>query len=266
VDAAVLPHRQDAGAVTFVHACPQPARAGAPDEAPEALGEGDAPTRATRGARATAGTPQRATTSGRHDEAPAAPLARDLGTARRLLVEARALARSASSRAAEANALLYLGQLALEEADPTTARSHLSAGLRLTREKGVSTHPGPRREPPYVFLLWLGHAAEAAGEPAKAGPEYAEARELARANGDTFFEAVAARGQASVAIQQRNIAAARRLLREAAVLSRSLDDTTIACGTLLAHFARLAAAEGHPERALRLPCAAAGLVWPARGW
>jgi non-specific serine/threonine protein kinase len=110
-----------------------------------------------------------------------------------------------------------------------------------------------------VFLLWLGHAAEAAGEPAGAGPEYAEARELARANGDTFFEAVAARGQASVAIQQGNIAAARRLLREAVVVSRSLDDTTIAYGTLLAHFARLAAAEGHPERALRLAGAALAL-------
>lgn len=174
----------------------------------------------------------------------------DRSTARRLLLEARALARSVDARGAEANALLYLGQLALEDADPTAARSHLAAGLTLAWEQPGD---GP---PDYLFLLWLGHAAEAAAEPGEAASCYAQARAPARAHADAFFEAIAARGMASAAIDQGDLPGARALLLEAVALSRQVEGTTIAYGTLLAHFARLAAAEGEPERALRLASAA----------
>jgi hypothetical protein len=101
-------------------------------------------------------------------------------------------------------------------------------------------------------LHWLGHVAEAEARPAEAAGLYAEARELARTSGDALFAAVATRGLASAAIEQGDLAGARSLLLETLALSRQVDKATADDAVVLSYFARLAAAGGQPEQAVRL--------------
>jgi predicted ATPase/DNA-binding XRE family transcriptional regulator len=178
----------------------------------------------------------------------------DIAGARQLLVESLSLATQAKSADAEACARLYLGELALDQGDSTAARSHLLTGLALV--KGLAGHaPAACR-----FLHWLGHVAEADERPDEAVACYAEARELAASRDDAFFQAVATRGLASAAIEQGDLPAARHLLRETVALSRQVENATVDNAVILTYFARLAAVEGHAERAMRLAGAASALL------
>ena len=80
-----------------------------------------------------------------------------------------------------------------------------------------------------------------------------------QAHGDAFFETVAVRGLASTAIERGDFASAHALLLETVTLSRRVQNATVDYPTVLGYFARLAAAEDQPERALRLAGAAAAL-------
>jgi predicted ATPase/DNA-binding CsgD family transcriptional regulator/transcriptional regulator with XRE-family HTH domain len=177
----------------------------------------------------------------------------DLVAARRLLHEGLLVARRAGRREAEACALLYLGELALEEGDSAAARAYLEDGVALAREQ-PGAGPALCR-----FLHWLGHAAEADAQPHEATSFYTAAREWARTSGDAFFESIAARGLASAAIERGELGAARAFLLDAVALSRRVENARIDDPALLAHFARLAAAERQPERALCLAAAVAAL-------
>jgi tetratricopeptide (TPR) repeat protein len=178
----------------------------------------------------------------------------DVPGAQQLLQESLDLAEQAKSPDAEACARLYLGELALEQGDSTSARSHLVAGLEIAT--GLAGHAPA----PYRFLHWLGHVAEADGRPDEAATCYSQARDLAASRGDAFLQAVASRGLASAAIEQSDLAAARDRLRETVELSRQVENATVDNAVVLAYFARLAAIEGHPERAVRLAGAVSALL------
>jgi non-specific serine/threonine protein kinase len=174
-------------------------------------------------------------------------------TALRLLEEALRLAVEVGSRDAEACARLYLGELSLEQGNSPAARAHLETGLALARD--LSGHAPA----PYRFLHWLGHVAEADEDPAEAAALYAQARELAASQADAFLQAVATRGLASAAIERGDLAAARHLLSETLTLRGRVGNATVDDPVLLAYFARLAAADGQPEQAVRLAAAATAL-------
>ena len=177
----------------------------------------------------------------------------DVQGARRLLEEALSLGVEVGSRDAEACARLYLGELSLEQGDSSAARAHLERGLALARD--LSGHAPA----PYRFLHWLGHVAEADDTPGEAAALYAQARDLAASHADAFLEAVATRGLASAAIEQGDLAAARRLLRETLALRGQVGNATVDDPVLLAYFARLAAADGRPDQSVRLAAAATAL-------
>src|SRR5438128_8277876 len=73
--ASAVADRQRARSTWLVRSSPQPARFGALDVAPEALGERSPATRATRGARAAARSSRRSTAGGRRNEHAATGLA-----------------------------------------------------------------------------------------------------------------------------------------------------------------------------------------------
>jgi non-specific serine/threonine protein kinase len=177
----------------------------------------------------------------------------DVEGARSLLEEALSLAVEVGSRDGEACARLYLGELSLEQGDASAARTHLESGLALARD--LSGHAPAQ----YRFLHWLGHVAEAEARPGDAAALYAQARDLAASHADAFLEAVATRGLASAAIEQGDLAAARRLLRETLALRAQVGNATVDDPILLAYFARLAAADGRPDQSVRLAAAASAL-------
>jgi hypothetical protein len=101
--------------------------------------------------------------------------------------------------------------------------------------------------------------AEADDKPGEATALYAQARELAASHADAFLESVAARGLASAAIERGDLATARRLLRETLALRARVGNATVDDPVLLAYCARLAAADGQPDQAVRLAAAATAL-------
>jgi non-specific serine/threonine protein kinase len=176
----------------------------------------------------------------------------DYAAAQALAERLLAAQRRVGNRAGVAAALSMLALTRREQGDHLAARALLEESLAIQREVGD-------RAGIASTVNRLGEAAHALGDFAGARVLYEQARQLARAVGNPKLLPWPPHDLGCLALDRGDYPAARSLFAESLTIWREHADAIGTVYSLIA-FAGLAAAEGRPERAMRLAGAATGLA------
>jgi predicted ATPase/DNA-binding CsgD family transcriptional regulator len=153
--------------------------------------------------------------------------------------------------------LRWLGELTEWQGDMEAARRYFDGSLEIAREANDETWIAD-------ILRQLGRLAMKEGDHEKARTHLQESLAYYERIGDHRFINVALGYLGLNAIDRGDLAAARTHLERGLAIARVLD-FTIGLATPLMYFAALAAAQGHPSRALRLSGASEALAASAGG-
>ena len=176
----------------------------------------------------------------------------DYAAAQALIERCIRVQRRLGDRNAVARSLGWLAMARREQGDHAAARELSLESLAVHRELGD-------RAGMSSALSLLGEAAQALGEHERARALYAEAWQLAREVGHPKLLPWPPHDLGCLALDQGEYRAARPLLAESLAMRRAHADKLGTLYSLIA-FSSLAAAEGRPQRALRLAGAAMGLA------
>jgi predicted ATPase len=175
----------------------------------------------------------------------------DYAAGRALAAEALSVAQAMGDQESVGWARFSQGAGAYAEGDFAAARPPLEEALAIHRARAD-------RSGVAATLMAFGMAAADDGDYAAARPALEEALALQRELNHQRGVATTLHHLGALALHQGDTAAARGFLRQSLDLARQLEDRGDVTW-LLASFAGLAAAEGQPERAVRLAGAAAAL-------
>ncbi len=168
----------------------------------------------------------------------------DYAQARPLFEESLGIRRALGDRQGVASSLNNLGNIPLLEGDYAAAQPLFEESLALKRELGD-------KQGVPLSLNSLGYLALLQGDAKTAGPLFAESLEIFREMGDKQGVATALNNLGDVAILRGDFAGARPLFMENLGIVREMGDRQ-GIAYSLEGWARLAAAQGRHERAVRL--------------
>ena len=175
----------------------------------------------------------------------------DLDAARAYYEESLALLRAIDDRLGVANALRNVAQMRVRQGDPAGARPLLEESRALSQEVGYATGVGDAS-------AWLARLALQEGDVRAARGHIERALAIERRTVQPFERAAWLHTLALVALGQGDLATARASYAECLPIAARMN-ARWGLAHMLAGRAAVAAAEGQPERALRLAGAAEAL-------